>query len=365
MPNPITPSTFKELTPNGSVSFCSNFKKFLRFFSVFYQWVSYAFDDTGMPTEAFKSDLAGVTTVQVNSVPVKPTGLTASSDKSGLVALSWSTTSNATSYRVYRAETNTIPESPIATGVTSTSYTDEVAEGTYYYWIKAVNSLGVSPASDSATGTSLAGTPETDFTPVDDTNIGVEYTVEVPNGMTKLTVHAWAGGGGGAWGQKSPNWTPWPADPAAQQALLNQAGGGGGGGGGYAYRADIPVVAGEDVVFCRGAGGAIGSQGGSSYVRYNNADVLRCSGGNPGSIPTGGTGGSATGSSITKQNGGGGGAGNTMQGGIGGTAYDAGLTNQPPETGWGGDGSLYMAVGSSGGASAESGQPGCVLYKFS
>ncbi|TSK06585.1 MAG: hypothetical protein FPO08_07945 [Geobacter sp.] len=100
---------------------------------------------------------SSTTTTTTVSVPAAPTALKATAGN-GYVALSWSAASGATSYSVYRG---TAPGqeggTPVKTGLTTTSYTDSVANGTtYYYKVSAVNSAGSSPLSNEAYATPTA-----------------------------------------------------------------------------------------------------------------------------------------------------------------------------------------------------------------
>jgi hypothetical protein len=89
------------------------------------------------------------------STPSTPTGLSASAGN-GQVTLSWSASSGATSYNLYRG-TSAGGESatPIKTGLTGTSVTDTgLVNGTaYYYEVAAVNSVGTSGLSSEASAT--------------------------------------------------------------------------------------------------------------------------------------------------------------------------------------------------------------------
>jgi hypothetical protein len=72
------------------------------------------------------------------------------------VDLSWTASTGATSYNVYRSTSSGGEGVPaIATGLTGTSYTDtSVVGGTkYYYTVRAVNSTGTSVASNEASAT--------------------------------------------------------------------------------------------------------------------------------------------------------------------------------------------------------------------
>jgi fibronectin type 3 domain-containing protein/regulation of enolase protein 1 (concanavalin A-like superfamily) len=76
-------------------------------------------------------------------LPVVPNGLTASSGNAQ-VSLAWSAASGATSYRVKRATSRQGPYTTIATGVTTTSYTDTTAVNNtlYCYRVSAANASG-------------------------------------------------------------------------------------------------------------------------------------------------------------------------------------------------------------------------------
>ncbi len=97
--------------------------------------------------------------------PVSPSALTATPGNSQ-VSLSWTAPSSnggssITGYNIYRGTTaGGESATPIATGVTSTSFVDTgVTNGqTYYYVIKAVNSAGTSSASNEANATPAAST---------------------------------------------------------------------------------------------------------------------------------------------------------------------------------------------------------------
>ena len=90
-----------------------------------------------------------------NNFPAVPTGLTATAGNTQ-VSLSWSTSSGATSYNVYRGTTSGGESAtPIATGLTSTTYTNTGLTNTttYYYKVAAVNSVGTSAESAEVSST--------------------------------------------------------------------------------------------------------------------------------------------------------------------------------------------------------------------
>jgi hypothetical protein len=119
--------------------------------------------------------------------PSAPTGLTATAGNSQ-VALSWNASSGATSYNVYRSTSSGGEGStPIASGVTSTSYTNTgLTNGTtYYYKVAAVNTAGTSGQSTEASATP-AGTVSIPPTPSG-------LTATAGNGQVSLS---WQGSSG-------------------------------------------------------------------------------------------------------------------------------------------------------------------------
>jgi hypothetical protein len=86
--------------------------------------------------------------------PAAPTNCTASVVSSTAITVSWTTSSGATSYKVYRGTTSGV-YSLIASGQTGASYADSgLAPGTaYYYVVKASNDEGDSVYSNEATAT--------------------------------------------------------------------------------------------------------------------------------------------------------------------------------------------------------------------
>ena len=84
-----------------------------------------------------------VTIQEVIQTPAAPTNLTAPSPTNQSPALTWTASSGATSYNIYRNDTKIGSSS-------TTSYTDNTATpGTYSYYVTAVNSGGESSASNT------------------------------------------------------------------------------------------------------------------------------------------------------------------------------------------------------------------------
>ena len=95
-----------------------------------------------------------------STAPAQPTGLSGSA-VSTQVALSWTASTGATSYNVYRGTTaGGESTTPLVTGLTGTGYTNTgLTNGkTYYYKVVAVNAVGGSFASAEASATPTAPT---------------------------------------------------------------------------------------------------------------------------------------------------------------------------------------------------------------
>ncbi|MGI0086874.1 MAG: fibronectin type III domain-containing protein, partial [Nitrosotalea sp.] len=138
-------------------------------------------------------------TTPTATVPSAPTGLT---DPSGntQASLSWTAPANnggspITGYNVYRGTTSGGESStPIATGITSTTYTDTgLTNGqTYYYTVAAVNSVGISPPSNEASATPLApatapGSPTGLAATAGNTQASLSWTAPANNGGSSVT----------------------------------------------------------------------------------------------------------------------------------------------------------------------------------
>jgi hypothetical protein len=104
---------------------------------------------------------AATPSVPVVQAPVAPTGLVATPGTSQ-VGLTWSASSNATSYDVKRATATGGPYGQVGTAA-ATSYMDATAVNgtTYYYAVAAVNSQGTSADSAPAAATLAAAPPVT------------------------------------------------------------------------------------------------------------------------------------------------------------------------------------------------------------
>jgi len=88
-----------------------------------------------------------------------PDDVTATSNSTTSVTISWRSVSNATGYYIYRSTSSAGAYSKYD-NTTNTSYTDNVSSGTtYYYKVSAYNSNGESQQSNAASATTQLSTP--------------------------------------------------------------------------------------------------------------------------------------------------------------------------------------------------------------
>ena len=98
------------------------------------------------------------------AAPNPPNGMIASGAGAGLIDLSWSAATFATSYNVKRATVSGGPYTTIAPNITTTTFNDSglVAGATYYYVVSAVNGIGESTNSVQVTAVA-SPTPSSDW----------------------------------------------------------------------------------------------------------------------------------------------------------------------------------------------------------
>ncbi len=132
------------------------------------------------------------------TAPAAPTGLGATAGNAQ-VALSWTASAGATSYNVYRGTTaGGESTTAVATGVTTTTYTNTgLTNGTtYYYEVKAVNSVGTSAYSNEASATPLAAPPAPTGLAGTAGNAQVALTWTASSGATSYNVYRGTAAGG-------------------------------------------------------------------------------------------------------------------------------------------------------------------------
>jgi len=105
--------------------------------------------------------------------PSQPTNLAATQTSAG-IGLTWTASTGATSYNVYRGTTaGGESTTPVASGIKTTSYTDTgLVPAVYYYKVVAVNSYAGSIASNEASATAPTPTSTVTFVKTDTTTQG-------------------------------------------------------------------------------------------------------------------------------------------------------------------------------------------------
>lgn len=130
------------------------------------------------------------------SVPAVPTGVSASAASSSIINVSWSASTGATSYTVYRSATSGGTYSSVGTSTsTSFSNTGLAANTTYYYKVAASNSAGSSAQSAAVSATTLPSSTVT-------TTLRVHYDTGVGNNITirgSVSPLSWTTGAAATW----------------------------------------------------------------------------------------------------------------------------------------------------------------------
>lgn len=272
-----------------------------------------------------------------------PTGVSATTDRSTDVQISWNSVSAATSYSIFRG-TTAGSLSLLVSGRSASPYQDTTAEAgvTYFYSVMASNSLLNSAQSSVVEGIRAA---PTGFT-------GVLYSdtmakeITTPAGATSMVAELWGPGGRG--GKNTTEIFPYPYRPAY---------GGGGASGGYIKITGIPITGGTTkFVLLPGATGGVtilyrdtlgsasraqangGGQGGNASFTTPGTGGLKAPTAGVNSLPAG-----TTDTLTLGEDGGAGSVDGGAGGGVGGAAVEGGqgaggvggqgTTNNPGENG--------------------------------
>ena len=123
--------------------------------TMYYYWVKACKENLdGVQACSDFSQVASKTTLILP--PDVPTTLTLSADSTSQITVSWTTSNEATSYKLYRNTNNSSTNLTAIATQTNTSYEDTglTVDTTYYYWVKACkeNLDGVKACSDFSTG---------------------------------------------------------------------------------------------------------------------------------------------------------------------------------------------------------------------
>ena len=124
------------------------------------------------------------------SIPVAPTGVTATALSSGSISVSWNLVSGATSYKVYYGTSNSSIAILASSTVTGNSYTHTglQANTTYYYRVIAANGAGDSGYSLSVFATTLINAP-TGVTAVAQTSSSITVSWNPVSGALNYKVY--------------------------------------------------------------------------------------------------------------------------------------------------------------------------------
>lgn len=129
--------------------------------TTYYYFVMAAVDSSGTRPSDYSSNNTGYRGSA--SIPSPPAGITAADGAStASVAVTWTASSGATSYSVWRGmSSSSSAASSLSSSVATATYTDTTAAPgvLYYYWVKAINSSGTSGFSSGDTGYRKLTTP--------------------------------------------------------------------------------------------------------------------------------------------------------------------------------------------------------------
>ena len=145
--------------------------------TTYYYFVVAAVDASGTRPSTYSSYNTGYRAVV--AIPAPPTGVNAADGSSTAnVAVTWTASSGATSYSVWRGTSSSSGSAAsIASGLTSTSHNDTSATPgvRYYYWVKATNAAGTSGFSASDTGYRKLAAPTISATTTDPYKVRVSW----------------------------------------------------------------------------------------------------------------------------------------------------------------------------------------------
>ncbi len=248
------------------------------------------------------------------------------SNQSTTPTVSWSASSNATSYDLYLGTSN--PPGEYVQNLLGTSFTVSTAlsaGSTYYWYVIAKNGAGSAPASSTwsfttaSSGGGCAGGAQTFITPGT-----TSWTV--PVGCTQAVFEVWGGG--------APGWV----DGYGAQ--------GGGGGGGYRTSGTSTVVPGTTYSVIVSDVARVGAaSGGISHVQLSGTDIVTVTAAAHGLYY-----GSALGGSGSQSGGKGGvGGGGAGAGGGGGAGTTDGMNGSGSSGSTGGAGGVGGTTGGNGG----------------
>lgn len=171
MPSPVPPSRFLGAVPSASGSVCDKFQKAFKIFpQALSDWFSYAYNEDGSFTDAFKADVCAINCAALAASGGPAPGgalatpsLTQSGHAGTSIVLNWAPIPGGSYYELVRNTENdlynaTFAGSTVNTTITDTGLTDM---SYYFYWLRAVSPTNISAFSSLFIGltSSTGATP--------------------------------------------------------------------------------------------------------------------------------------------------------------------------------------------------------------
>lgn len=273
MASPVLPSDFESNTPSPTDTTCTAWTKIIANQNLLRQFFGWMLTSEGAFSDEFLAEIGST-----SGSLAAPSGVTASSDRTTDVRVSWSAVSGASTYSLWKGVSEDDLEL-YQDDLTSTSYDDtSVTTGTvYFYAVKAHSTTQNSSLSSTVSGKKVSATPADD--PITWQGTGTS-SVTVPAGKTQMELRIWGGGGyGGANTVEGGNQWDIPIN-----ILPHLKGGGGGSSGSFLRITGITVAEGD--VFVLEAGGP--GQPSTVYADEVNASTFAyASGGRTGGLANG------------------------------------------------------------------------------
>lgn len=192
MASPVLPSDFENNTPSPTDTTCTAWTKIIANQNLLRQFFGWMLTSEGAFTDEFLAEIGST-----SGSLAAPSGVTASSDRTSDVRVSWSAVSGASTYSLWKGISADELEL-YQDDLTATSYDDaSVTTGTvYFYAVKAHSTTQNSALSSTVSGKKVSATPADD--PITWQGTGTS-SVTVPAGKTQMELRIWGGGGyGGA-----------------------------------------------------------------------------------------------------------------------------------------------------------------------
>src|SRR5439155_920130 len=157
--------------------------------------ITYTYRVSDITVSLLTSSPSNTSSATTFTVPRAPTGLTAAPSLSSQIHLSWTAPTNnggtaITGYKIYRSTSSGIETGYVSLG-TVTSYTNTGLTGgtTYFYKVRAVNSVGISSTSNEASATAITvpSAPQNLQASVGGKSITLSWQATANNGGSAIT----------------------------------------------------------------------------------------------------------------------------------------------------------------------------------